>query len=194
MTQPDPLLEKNIAAVQSMLASLHLLSGQVERAADVIASALLAGNKLLACGNGGSAADASHLTTEFVCRFQRDRRPYPAISLATHGGDMSAIGNDYSFNDLFSRQVQCFGQSGDVLAAFTTSGQSENVLRALKAARECGVASIAFLGRDGGQCAGLADIELIVQDQVTARIQEAHKILLHTICEIVEERFAANVA
>lgn len=194
MTQSDPSLQKNIAAVQSMLAGLHLLSGQVERAADVIATALIAGNKLLACGNGGSAADASHLTTEFVCRFQRDRRPYPAISLATHGGDMTAIGNDYSFNDLFSRQVQCFGQTGDVLAAFTTSGQSENVLRALQAARERGVISIAFLGRDGGQCAGVADIELIVRDQVTARIQEAHKLLLHTICEIVEERFAASAA
>jgi phosphoheptose isomerase len=194
MTQSDPSLEKNIAAVQTMLNSLHLLSGNVERAADAIATALLGGHKLLACGNGGSAADASHLTTEFVCRFQRDRRPYPAISLATHGGDMTAIGNDYSFNDLFSRQVQCFGQPGDVLAAFTTSGQSENVLRAIKAARECGVTSIAFLGRDGGQCAGIADIELIVRDQVTARIQEAHKLLLHTICEIVEERFAANAA
>lgn len=192
MTQPNPSLEKNIAAVQSMLAGLHLLSGQVDRAADVIATALLGGNKLLACGNGGSAADASHLTTEFVCRFERDRRPYPAISLATHGGDMSAIGNDYSFNELFARQVQCFGQPGDVLAAFTTSGQSENVLRALQAARECGVLSIAFLGRDGGQCAGLADVELIVHDQATARIQEGHKILLHTICEIVEERFAAS--
>ncbi len=192
MTQPNPSLEKNIAAVQSMLAGLHLLSGQVDRAADVIATALLGGNKLLACGNGGSAADASHLTTEFVCRFERDRRPYPAISLATHGGDMSAIGNDYSFNELFARQVQCFGQPGDVLAAFTTSGQSENVLRALQAARECGVLSIAFLGRDGGHCAGLADVELIVRDQVTARIQEGHKILLHTICEIVEERFAAS--
>jgi phosphoheptose isomerase len=194
MTQSDPSLEKNIAAVQTMLNSLHLLSGNVERAADAIATALLGGHKLLACGNGGSAADASHLTTEFVCRFQRDRRPYPAISLATHGGDMTAIGNDYSFNDLFSRQVQCFGQPGDVLAAFTTSGQSENVLRAIKAARECGVTSIAFLGRDGGRCAGIADIELIVRDQVTARIQEAHKLLLHTICEIVEERFAANAA
>jgi phosphoheptose isomerase len=194
MTQSDPSLEKNIAAVQTMLNGLHLLSGNVERAANVIATALLGGHKLLACGNGGSAADASHLTTEFVCRFQRDRRPYPAISLATHGGDMTAIGNDYSFNDLFSRQVQCFGQPGDVLAAFTTSGQSENVLRAIKAARECGVTSIAFLGRDGGQCAGIADIELLVRDQVTARIQEAHKLLLHTICEIVEERFAAHAA
>lgn len=186
-------LEQNIASAQAMLAQLRPLSPAVDRAADAIATALLGGNKLLACGNGGSAADASHLTTEFVCRFQRDRRPYPAISLATHGGDMTAIGNDYAFDELFARQVQCFGQRGDVLAAFTTSGQSENVLRALKAAKVAGVISIAFLGRDGGRCAGLADIELIVRDEVTARIQEAHKLLLHTVCEIVEERFAESV-
>ena len=191
MSTTDISLANNIAAAQQMLAGLHALSPEVDRAADAIATALLRGNKLLACGNGGSAADASHLTTEFVCRFERDRRPYPAISLATHGGDMTAIGNDYSFNDLFARQVQCFGQPGDVLAAFTTSGRSENVVRALRAARAGGVLSIAFLGRDGGACAGLADIELIVRERVTARIQEGHKLLLHTVCQIVEERFAA---
>ena len=142
----------------------------------------------MACGNGGSAADASHLTTEFVCRFNKDRRPYPAISLTTHGGDLTAIGNDYSFEDLFARQVQAFGCPGDVLAAFTTSGDSENVRRALVVAKDQKMKSIAFLGRNGGKCAGLADVELIVTSNVTARIQEGHKFLLHTICEIVEER------
>jgi D-sedoheptulose 7-phosphate isomerase len=171
-----------------MLLGLAELEPQVALAADAIATALLSGRKLLACGNGGSAADASHMTTEFVCRYSRDRRPYPAISLATHGGDMTAIGNDYAFDELFARQVRAFGQPGDVLVAFTTSGQSENVRRALVAAKEVGVLSIAFLGRNGGKCAGLADIELIVSGDVTARIQEGHKLLLHTICEIVEER------
>jgi phosphoheptose isomerase len=171
-----------------MLAGLAELQPQVARAADTIATALLSGHKLLACGNGGSAADASHLTTEFVCRYSRDRRPYPAISLATHGGDMTAIGNDYAFDELFARQVRAFGQPGDVLIAFTTSGQSENVRRALAAAKEAGVTSIAFLGRDGGLCAAMADVELIVRGDVTARIQEGHKLLLHTICEMVEER------
>ncbi len=183
------LLRDNIAAVREMLAGLGELDPQVAAGADAIATALLAGRKMLACGNGGSAADASHMTTEFVCRYSRDRRPYPAISLATQGGDMTAIGNDYSFDDLFSRQVRAFGLPGDVLVAFTTSGKSENVRRALVAAKEMGVISIAFLGRDGGVCAGLADIELIVRGDVTARIQEGHKLLLHTICEIVEERF-----
>jgi len=182
-------LQRNIRAAQETLAGLATLEPQVAQAAEAIATALLGGHKLLACGNGGSAADASHLTTEFVCRYSRDRRPFPAISLATHGGDMTAIGNDYSFDEMFARQVRAFGLPGDILVALSTSGQSENVRRAIVAARERGVASIALLGRDGGVCTGLADIELIVRGEVTARIQEGHKLLLHTICEMVEERF-----
>ena len=181
-------LRENIRAVQEMLTGLVDLEPQVVRATDAIATALLGGRKLLACGNGGSAADASHMTTEFVCRYNRDRRPYPAISLATQGGDLTAIGNDYSFDELFARQVGAFGVPGDVLVALSTSGKSENVRRALVAAKELGVVTIAPLGRDGGPCAGLADIELIVRGDVTARIQEGHKLLIHTICEMVEER------
>jgi phosphoheptose isomerase len=177
------------------IATLQQAAGlgvEIEAAARTISAALLKGQKLLACGNGGSAADASHLTTEFVCRFNRDRRPYPAISLAVHGGDLTAIGNDYAFDDIFARQVQAFGDPGDVLAVFTTSGNSENIVRALNAARKFGLNTIAFLGRDGGRCAGLADIQLIVTNDVTARIQEGHKFLLHTICELVEEELRAE--
>jgi D-sedoheptulose 7-phosphate isomerase len=181
------ILDANITAGIAAFEKLRVLNPQVELAAQRIAEALLSGHKLLACGNGGSAADASHLTTEFVCRFCRDRRPYPALSLATHGGDLTAIGNDYAFDDIFSRQVAGFGLAGDVLAVFSSSGQSENIRRALVAAREGSVISIAFLGRDGGRCAGLADIELIVREEVTARIQEAHKLLLHTLCELAED-------
>jgi phosphoheptose isomerase len=182
------IFEQNLAAAQAMIAGLAVLEPEVTRAAGAVADTLLSGHKLLACGNGGSAADASHLTTEFVGRYDRDRRPYPAISLATHGGDLTAIANDYTFDELFARQVRCFAQPGDLLIVFTTSGQSENVYRALLAAREMGVGTIAFLGRDGGRCAGLSDVELIVREAVTARIQEAHKLLLHTICEMVEQR------
>ena len=164
----------------------------IEAAADMIAAALLSGHKLLACGNGGSAADASHLTTEFVARFDRDRRAYPAISLASHGGDLTAIGNDYSFADLFARQVQAYGRPDDVLVVFTTSGRSENIVRALAAAKDLSVKTIAFLGRDGGNCAGQADVELLVGSKITARIQEGHKFLLHTICELVEEQLFAE--
>jgi phosphoheptose isomerase len=184
------VVSANIAGATAVLQQLAGMESKMEAAAEIIAAALLSGQKLLACGNGGSAADASHLTTEFVSRFDRERRPYPAISLSTHGGDLSAIGNDYSFAELFARQVQAHGRPGDVLAAFTTSGKSENVLRALKAAKAINVKTIAFLGRDGGSCAGLADVELLVTGTSTARIQEGHKFLLHTICELVEEQLA----
>ncbi len=186
------LLQHNIDNAVTTLQSLESLEPQVIAAADTVSSALLSEHKLIACGNGGSAADASHLTTEFVCRYNRDRRPYPALSLAVHGGDLTAIGNDYEFNDIFSRQIEAFGQPGDVLTAFSTSGNSEDVRRALVTANEKQLHTIAFLGRHGGVCAGLADIELLINSEVTARIQEGHKFLLHTICELVEEQLAAN--
>lgn len=185
------IFQNNVAESKVVLDTILALEPQVEEAARILADALLRGNKLLACGNGGSAADASHLTTEFVVRFHKERRPYPAISLTANGGDLTACGNDYSFDDVFSRQVRAFGLKGDVLFAYTTSGNSENVLRALNTARQYGVATVAFLGRDGGACAGIADVELIVRHNVTARIQEAHKLLLHTICELVELRLHA---
>jgi phosphoheptose isomerase len=184
------VVSTNIADAKALLEQLADLESKMEAAAEMIAAALLSGHKLLACGNGGSAADASHLTTEFVARFDRERRAYPAISLAVHGGDLTAIGNDYSFADLFARQVQAYGRPGDVLAVFTTTGNSENVVRALVAAKDLSVKTIAFLGRDGGKCAGLADVELLVRGKVTARIQEGHKFLLHTICELVEEQLS----
>jgi phosphoheptose isomerase len=184
------VLEQNIADARATLQQLVDLEPQVEAASAIIADVLLSGHKLLACGNGGSAADASHLTTEFVARYERDRKGYPAISLAVHGGDITAIGNDYSFADLFARQVQAYGRPGDVLVVFTTSGKSENILRALMAAKEHGLKTIAFLGRDGASCAGHADVELLVVGKKTARIQEGHKFLLHTICELVEEQLA----
>lgn len=192
---PDTsILQQNIAGLRTVLDTLSPLEPAVNRAADLLADALLSGHKLLACGNGGSAADASHMTTEFVVRFQADRRPYPAISFTANGGDLTACGNDYSFDEVFARQVRAYGQRGDILFAFTTSGNSENVLRAIKTAKSEGIATVAFLGRSGGRTAGTADVELIVADEVTARIQEAHKLLLHTICEMVEVRLHAAAA
>lgn len=187
----NSIFQQNLSSLTALLASLEPLEPAVNRAAELLAEALLGGSKLLACGNGGSAADASHLTTEFVVRFQADRRPYPAISFTANGGDLTACGNDYSFDEIFARQVRAYGQRGDILFAFTTSGNSENVLRALLTAKREGVATVAFLGRDGGRTAGVADVELIVRHDVTARIQEAHKLLLHTICEMVEVRLHA---
>jgi phosphoheptose isomerase len=186
------VLRTNVAAATELLQRLPDLEAQVETASAIIAEAFLSGHKLLACGNGGSAADASHLTTEFVARYERERRGYPAISLASHAGDLTAIGNDYSFADLFARQVQAYGKPDDVLAVFTTSGNSENIFRALVAAKQLKLKTIAFLGRDGGECAGFADVELSVGGKLTARIQEGHKFLLHTICELVDEQLVAT--
>ncbi len=188
------IFQNNIADAQAVLTTLLPMEPAVLRAADLLAETLLRGKKLLACGNGGSAADASHLTTEFVVRFQADRRPYPAISFTANGGDLTACGNDYSFDEIFSRQVRAYGQRGDILFAFTTSGNSENVLRALHTAKREDITTVAFLGRDGGRTSGLADVEFIVPHTATARIQEAHKLLLHTICEVVEQQLHAAAA
>ena len=171
-----------------MLLALPPLQGLLEEAAALAGDALLAGNKLMFCGNGGSASDSAHLATEFTCRFKEDRRPYPAMALTVDGGLMSAIGNDYQFTDVYARQVQAFAKKGDVLIALSTSGKSRNILAALEAARRHGVKTIAFLGKDGGFTKGAADLELIVPGTETARIQEVQKFLLHVLCEIIEDR------
>jgi phosphoheptose isomerase len=162
------------------------LEAKIREAALLIEETLLSGRKVLTCGNGGSAADSSHLATEIACRFVGDRRPYPAISLTGDGGLLTATANDYSFDEVFARQVVAFGQPGDVLVALSTSGKSPNVRRALEVARETGLKSIALLGRDGGFCHGLASVSLIVPHDVTARIQEAQKVIIHIICELIE--------
>jgi D-sedoheptulose 7-phosphate isomerase len=154
----------------------------------VLEKAFLAGNKLLICGNGGSASDAAHISTEFVCRFKGDRRPYPALPLNADAGLLTAVSNDYNYQDTFARQVKAFGQKGDVLIVISTSGKSRNLLDAIEEAHRVGVHTIALLGRDGGFTKGAAGIEIIVQGPETARIQEAQKFLLHVMCELLEER------
>jgi D-sedoheptulose 7-phosphate isomerase len=169
-----------------MLQALSALEEPLGRAADMILRCLRSGHKLLVCGNGGSASDATHLATEFACRFMEDRRPYPAISLAANGELLTANGNDYAFDEAFARQVWAFGQTGDVLIALSTSGQSKNVRRALEEAKRLGMESICFLGRDGGFTRGMATLDLMAPGSGTARIQEAHKLLYHVLCEMVE--------
>jgi phosphoheptose isomerase len=170
------------------LESLKNLEREVSRAADLIEQCLRTGNKLLVCGNGGSAADASHFATELVVRFAEDRRALPAICLASDSGILTAAGNDYGFDEIFARQVSAFGVPGDVLTCLTTSGESKNVMRALQGAKEHQMKTIAFLGRDGGSTVGIADLDLLVKSDSTARVQEAHQLLLHVLCEIIESR------
>src|SRR5438093_2261824 len=179
-------LNRAISDSVRTLESLTNLEPQVSRAADVIGECFRRGNKLLLCGNGGSAAEASHFATELVVRFTKDRRAYPAICLASDGGLLTAAGNDYGFEEIFARQVAAFGQADDVLICFTTSGNSKNVVRALEEAKTRKLKTIAFLGRNGGSTIGMADIDLLVKADSTARIQEAHQLVLHVLCEVVE--------
>ena len=180
--------QSSLHSLQEVLSALSPLQLALEKAASLAGDALLAGNKLMFCGNGGSASDSAHLATEFTCRFKEDRRPYPAMAFTVDAGLLTAIGNDYEFTEVFSRQVAAFGKSGDVLIVITTSGKSRNILAALEEARRRGVKTIAFLGKGGGFTKGAADVELIVPGSETARIQEAQQFLLHVLCEIIEER------
>ena len=183
-----PQLRDAIEAATQTLRALSCLEAQMAQAADVIDQCLRAGNKLLVCGNGGSAADASHFATELVVRFTKDRRALPAICLTSDSGILTAAGNDYGFDEIFARQVAAFGVPGDVLISLTTSGTSRNVIRALEEAKARKLRTIAFLGRDGGSSNGIADIDLLVRSDSTARVQEGHQLLLHVLCETIEAR------
>ena len=182
MTQLQRAIEDSTATLRG----LTVLEEPLNRAAKIVLACLTSGHKLLVCGNGGSASDATHLATEFLCRYGEDRRPYPAISLTANGEFMTAVCNDYRADEIFARQVWGLGEKGDVLIALTTSGKSKNVLRALEEAKRKGIESICFLGRDGGFTKGAATLDLIAPGNNTARIQEAHKLLFHVLCEMVD--------
>ncbi len=158
-----------------------------EAAANVLVARYKAGGRLYIAGNGGSAADAQHLAAEFVSKLARDRAPLPAEAMTTDSSILTAIGNDYGFEQLFARQLLGKAQKNDVFLAITTSGTSPNIIQALKAARENGIATIAFLGGDGGVAKDLADHSLIVPSRDTARIQEMHIVLAHSLCQCVEQ-------
>ena len=182
----DRLVDGAVRAV----ASLARIRGDFERAADLVVGALRAGRKVLAAGNGGSAAEAMHLAEELSGRYHADRRALPGLALCADGTALTCIGNDFGFADVFARQVEAFGAEGDVLALFTTSGRSENLLRAARAARARGVRVLAFTGRGGGPLAPLADVLLDVPDaDASAHVQEAHQVLLHALLEHVEAAF-----
>jgi phosphoheptose isomerase len=176
-------------AIKDSVATVRGLAGfekSLNRAARMVLGCLTSGHKLLVCGNGGSASDATHLATEFLCRYRAERRPYPALSLTANGEYLTAVCNDYDFDEVFARQVWGLGERGDLLMAFTTSGKSRNVLRAIQEAKRKGIKSICFLGRDGGFTKGVATLDLLVPGKSTARIQEAQKLLFHVLCEMVE--------
>lgn len=158
----------------------------VAQATEILIHTLRSGGKILTCGNGGSAADASHMSEELVGRYKGERKSLPAVCLSSDGPLLTCIGNDYGFDSVFSRQVEGLGRPGDVLVVFSTSGNSENIRRALATAKERGIKTISLLGKDGGKCRGLADHEIIIPSAVGARIQEIHTFVMHWWLERVE--------
>jgi phosphoheptose isomerase len=167
----------------------HADPAPIIAASAVITRTLRAGGKLLAFGNGGSAADAQHVAAELVGRFQRDRPALAALALTTDASVLTSIANDDAFDRVFVRQLEALGKPGDLALGISTSGRSKNVAAALTAARQLGLGSIALTGRDGGEIGRAADIHINVPSESTARVQEVHRTLLHVICELVEEAF-----
>ncbi|WP_296643798.1 D-sedoheptulose-7-phosphate isomerase [Roseinatronobacter sp.] len=181
-----PIIQQTLAEHAAAIAAIDCLSPHITEAATWIGVALREGHKLLICGNGGSAADAQHLAAELTGRFETERRAYPAIALTTDSSALTAIGNDYGFDRVFSRQVEALGQPGDLLLVISTSGNSANLVTATETAQARGVRVIGLLGRDGGALGHSVDLPLVVGVSRTARIQEAHLVILHLLCTLLE--------
>jgi D-sedoheptulose 7-phosphate isomerase len=164
------------------------LQAGIESVAKELAARLRAGNKIMVCGNGGSAADAQHFAAELVNRFLKERRPYAGLALSTDTSVITSIGNDYGYGMTFEKQVKALGKKGDVLVAISTSGKAENVCRAVQAAKELGIMTVALTGGKGGKLAGMTDRSLVVGSTAcTPRIQEGHQLIIHSLCERIEE-------
>jgi D-sedoheptulose 7-phosphate isomerase len=176
-------LQRHIEVIQRVAESM---APDIEHCCTLMMSALQKGNKLLVMGNGGSAADAQHMAAEFVGRFLLERKALPAVALTTDTSILTAVGNDYGFDEIFKRQVEALAIPGDVVIGISTSGHSNNVFHALTAANEMGCSTIGLLGREGGNIAGIVDVNLTVPVQETPRIQEAHLTIIHIICDLVE--------
>jgi D-sedoheptulose 7-phosphate isomerase len=194
MNQTDAALSSRIAAqfeesARLKLAAAAALTDPVARAGRLFAQSLKAGNKAMACGNGGSAADSQHFVAELVNRFERERPPLAAVALTTDTSTLTSIANDYAWQQVFSKQLRAIGRRGDVLLAISTSGNSGNVLEAVQAAHELGVQVVALTGAGGGKIAAALDsrdVSICVPHKVTARIQEVHLLVLHCLCDVID--------
>ncbi|MBC7287442.1 MAG: D-sedoheptulose 7-phosphate isomerase [Armatimonadetes bacterium] len=185
-------LESHIDASVQAIESCRTLLPKIEQAGLMMAAAIAQGGTVAFCGNGGSAAEAQHLAAELVGRFRRERAAFAAVALTTDSSILTAIGNDYSFDEVFARQVRALLREGDVLVALSTSGNARNVCRGAEAARQLGVRVVGLTGRDGGRLAELCDVELRVPAEETARVQEAHLLIGHLLCEIIEARLSCE--
>lgn len=175
--------ERHLAVFEG---SFKTVLPDVEKCAVLLKDTLAAGGKILVCGNGGSAADAQHFAGEWVCRYKDDRRPLAAIALTVNTSALTAIGNDYGFDNVFGRQVEALGNAGDILVAFTTSGKSRNILNAIQVAKKKGLKIIALTGEKGKDLKNVADAAIIVPSEETARIQEMHELVYHAWCEAID--------
>ena len=182
-------IKKNIEEFRELLGRMEKHSGEIEAIAALACGCLKNGGKILTCGNGGSAADALHMSEELVGRFCRNRRSLPGISLCADVTALTCILNDYGAEHIFSRQIESLGNEGDMLFAFTTSGNSQNIANALKAAKAAGVKTVLLSGKDGGICRDACDLKIIVESDNTARIQEFHTLILHSILELIDDAF-----
>ena len=191
------IIDEFTASSETAINCRNLLAGKIAIATNTILKTLKQRNKLMLCGNGGSATDALHFGAELVVRFEKEREALPAITLNSDIASLTAIGNDYSYDKIFSRQIDALARNGDQLIVLTTSGNSKNIVDAVHSAKKIGnIGIIAFSGRNGGHLAGELDdkdIELRVPSNDTARIQEAHAIIIHCICRIIDQEFTGNV-
>lgn len=177
------------ASIETKMLAAEELPAYIERGGQVMVNSLLSGGKILTCGNGGSAGDAQHFSSELLNRFERERPSLPAIALTTDPSTITSIANDYSFNEVFSKQIRALGNAGDILLAVSTSGNSANVIQAIQAAHERDMIVVALTGRDGGSMASLLtenDVEIRVPSTVTARIQEVHLVVIHSLCDFID--------
>ena len=181
-------IESYLDRLAANVLALKALGPEIEQAAEQLSRAMAAGDKIVFCGNGGSAADCQHLAAELVGRFLVDRDPLPALSLTVDTSALTAIGNDYGFKDVFSRQLRAVGRRGDVLVALSTSGNSENVLEAARAAKTMGIGVVGLAGRSGGRLKGLCDVCVCVPSEETNHIQEMHIAVGHYLCGVIEQR------
>ena len=184
----DQQLTRTVEAFTRTRANASLLR-TVAEAGQAIATAMQKGNKLMVAGNGGSAADAQHIVAEFVSRLTRDRPALPAIALTTDTSILTAIGNDFSFSNIFERQIEAIGRPGDVFLGISTSGNAQNIMKALQLCRDRGIQTIGYLGNDGGAAAPHCDHAVIVPSHVTMHIQEVHLALEHILCLVVEQAY-----
>jgi len=189
-TASTSLLDNSIAATARCIESLAQIRDEIDRAAALILKTVRAGNKLLICGNGGSAAEAQHFSTELVGRYFKNRRSLPSVALNADGSLLTCIGNDYGYDAVFSRQIEGLAKPGDVVVGITSSGNSGNILAALATAKKLGLESISFLGRGGGKAKGLATVDLIIPGDSGRAAQEAHLFLIHHFCDLIDAEVA----